>query len=247
MKKIILTSAALVAMMAFAATPAAAQQAATDAVSTQAEESAPTAPLTSEGSVTYTQDGKTYTRSVGTYTYRRGEGQRFYPSTRAPHSSTSRVYQSPSSSGAYHTERFSAPQSAAAKEGEIKARFSGPAYQYEGKWMVTRQSGPSGAALETIASCANPVIITASNSATLNIQDQQGRTRSVQVIPVDTQTYAWSENGRARMVTEATRGNFVALEETSVYGRNEGGQQIMSYMRCGTAGASAAEQLCIAQ
>ncbi len=247
MKNIILTGAALGAMIVFAALPANAQQAAAGTASAQAEDSAQATTLTPEGSVTYTQDGKTYTRSVGTYTYRRGDGQRFYPSTRAPHSSTSRVYQSPSSSGAYHTERFSAPQSAAAREGETKARFSGPAYQYEGKWMVTRQSGPSGAALETLASCANPVIITASNATTLNIQDQQGRTRSVQVIPVDTQTYAWSENGRTRMVTESTRGNFIALEETSVYGRNEGGQQIISYMRCGTAGASAAEQLCIAE
>lgn len=238
MKNILLPGAVLGALIAFAALPA----------NAQAQDSAADAALTPEGSVTYTQDGKTYTRSIGTYTYRRGEGQRFYPSTRAPHSSTSRIYQSPSADGSYHSERFSAPQSSAAKAGEIKARFSGPAYQYEGKWMVKRQSGTGGAALETIASCANPVIITASNATTLNIQDQQGRnTRSVQVIPVDTQTYAWSENGRARMVTEATRGNFIALEETSVYGRNEGGQQIISYLRCGTAGASAAEQLCIAE
>lgn len=232
----ILGATCALSMIAFAASAQQAESTTEDLNARQlkAQEEV-TIDLAPQGTYTYRQQGQTYSGNIGVYTYRRDGEQRFYPSTRAPSSSTITNYAE---------GRYSAPQS----EGKLKdisegITFDGPAYQYEGKWMVTRQSGTTGAALETLASCANPVVLTADSATRLNVKGGG----KIDVIPVDTQTFAWNENGRTRMATESTQGNFLTLEETSVYGRNEGGQQILSYMRCGTAGATAAQQMCIAE
>lgn len=117
--------------------------------------------------------------------------------------------------------------------------YSGPAYQYEGKWSARLQS-KAGTLIETLASCANPIILTADDGQTLRRSD--GGTIAVSAI--DDSTLAWSENGEKTWVTPASHGNFIALTARDGQGRL-GPSSIVSWMRCGTAGATSAEQVCV--
>lgn len=117
--------------------------------------------------------------------------------------------------------------------------YSGPAYQFEGKWSARLQSR-SGTLLETLANCADPIILVADNGTTLRRVD--GGT--ISVASVDESTLKWSENGGSTFVTPESHGNFIGLTA-----RNRAGlldpSSVVSYLRCGTIGATAAEQVCV--
>jgi hypothetical protein len=117
----------------------------------------------------------------------------------------------------------------------------GPAYQYEGKWMATVQTSATATPITTVATCANPIILEARDGTTLRRADGA----VISILPVDASTFAWSENGRATIVTPASEGNFIALTHVDDSGRLDRGR-IVSYLRCGTAGQTAATQICVA-
>lgn len=117
--------------------------------------------------------------------------------------------------------------------------YSGPAYQFEGKWSARLQSG-SGTLLETLANCASPIILVADDATTL----RRGDGGTITVTPIDENTLQWSENGVVTFVTPESHGNFIALTA-----RNRSGlldpSSVVSHLRCGTIGATAAEQVCV--
>lgn len=117
--------------------------------------------------------------------------------------------------------------------------YSGPAYQYEGKWSARLQS-KAGTPIETIASCAKPIVLIAEDANTLRRSD--GGTIAVYVI--DDNTLSWSENGQITWVTPSSHGNFIALTARDGQGQLDP-SSIVSWLRCGTAGATAAEQVCV--
>lgn len=119
--------------------------------------------------------------------------------------------------------------------------YSGPAYQYEGKWAAQLQTGATGTLIETVASCADPVVLVARDAGTL-VRSDGGL---ISVMQVDTDTVAWGEDGHSVIVTPSRDGNFIALTPRNSSGALDHGR-IVSYLRCGTAGQTAADQVCVA-
>lgn len=117
--------------------------------------------------------------------------------------------------------------------------YSGPAYQFEGKWSARLQSR-SGTLIETLANCTDPIILVADDGTTLRRAD--GAT--ILVTPVDEGTLKWSENGSATFVTPESHGNFIGLTAHNRAGLLDP-SSVVSYLRCGTIGATAAEQVCV--
>lgn len=131
----------------------------------------------------------------------------------------------------------SAQAQAVAEDGQPV--YSGPAYQFEGKWSARLQSR-SGTLIDTLANCSQPIILVADNSTTLRRSD--GGT--ILVTPVDENTLSWSENGQTTIVTPESHGNFVSLTARNRVGLLDP-SSVVSYLRCGTVGATAAEQVCV--
>ncbi len=117
--------------------------------------------------------------------------------------------------------------------------YSGPAYQFEGKWSARLQPR-SGTLLETQANCAKPIALVADNGTTLRRAD--GGT--IHVTQVDESTLSWSENGQTTFVTPESHGNFISLTARDGAGLIDP-SSVVSYLRCGTIGATAAEQVCV--
>jgi hypothetical protein len=117
----------------------------------------------------------------------------------------------------------------------------GPAYQYEGKWMAQVQTA-SGTLIETAANCADPITLVADSAGTLRRTDGVG----IRITPVDGSTYVWEENGRSTVVIPERNGSFMALTHYDTNGRLDPGR-VVFYLRCGTAGATAATQICVAE
>ncbi len=117
----------------------------------------------------------------------------------------------------------------------------GPAYQYEGKWMARVQT-PTGTLIETAATCVNPITLVAEDAGTLRRSDGA----RIRITPVDGSTLTWEEEGRVSKVIPENHGSFMALATYDASGRADYGRVIF-YMRCGTAGATAAQQVCIAE
>ncbi len=117
----------------------------------------------------------------------------------------------------------------------------GPAYQYEGKWMATLQSA-AGTPIDTVASCASPIVLIADGPQSLRRADGV----AIEVSQVDRTTLSWREDGRMTVVTPSMDGNFIALTHFDAAGRLDHGR-IVNYLRCGTAGATAAQQVCVAE
>jgi hypothetical protein len=117
----------------------------------------------------------------------------------------------------------------------------GPAYQYEGKWMAQVQTA-SGTLIETVASCAAPIVLTADNAGTLRRADGM----RITVSPVDGSTLLWQEGDRVSRVIPESHGSFMALAAYDEAGRPDY-SRVIFYMRCGTAGATAASQICVAK
>lgn len=119
--------------------------------------------------------------------------------------------------------------------------YSGPAFQYEGKWAAQLQTAATGTLIETVTTCANPLVLVARDGSTL-VRSDGGL---ISVMPVDRDTIGWSEDGHATIVTPSRDGNFIALTPRDATGALDHGR-IVSYLRCGTAGQTAADQVCVA-
>jgi outer membrane protein OmpA-like peptidoglycan-associated protein len=120
---------------------------------------------------------------------------------------------------------------------------TGLAYQYEGEWQAVLQEGASGRQIQVLNSCSTPVVITARGDRLLQVS-RGGATSVVQVSDIDAHTNMWMNEGRTEIVTKASDGNFAQME--TVERRNGGQARVISYLRCGSAGATANSQMCVA-
>lgn len=118
--------------------------------------------------------------------------------------------------------------------------YSGAAYQFEGNWMA-QSTLPDGTVRDTIATCADPITITAITPTTLYRRGGG----EIQISEIAPNSFMWMEGEKMLAATESKQGTFMMFDAAAYHDSDP--NAIVAYYRCSVAGISAKDQVCIAE
>ena len=100
---------------------------------------------------------------------------------------------------------------------------TGPAFQYEGNWAVTRDNPETGEVMETVRTCAVPVSLLAADGQTL----RDSRTNETYVLAaMNEHTFMWQSEAKAAFAMKPMDNTFFLTTHEAA------NTEVMTYHRC---------------